>query len=309
MRSTFLLDQEAVTVFEQLKSDVKASVVSSIDAKVTFSVETNASDFAVGATLSQNNRPAAFFSRSLSKSEHHHSSIEKEAYAIVEALRKWRHFLMGRQFRLVNGSTVHHICVQQRPQKHIPAIHTSQGSMSSRGDKNVSLGPEQESSLFARRKITSSCQVCAEVKPRFHKHEGNIIKATHPFERINMDFKGPLSSAARNRNPEHLYVRFPSGRETLVSTRYLAPVEGRMEEILSTDGQYPASLEFRSPHSAEWSLAFLESRRSSTCVREEVQEGLPNDQPSVELRYHVEVPLEHSARVHQPPTNLKDYFT
>ena len=43
----------------------------------------------------------AFFSRTLSQSEKHHSAVEKEAYAIVEAIRKWKHFLTGRHFTLV----------------------------------------------------------------------------------------------------------------------------------------------------------------------------------------------------------------
>ncbi|KAJ8887173.1 hypothetical protein PR048_013388 [Dryococelus australis] len=53
-------------------------------------------------------------------------------------------------------------------------------------------------SLEDIRKITSSCRICDEVKPRFHKHQGNLMKATQPFEIINMDFKGPLPSATRN---------------------------------------------------------------------------------------------------------------
>ncbi|KAJ8881540.1 hypothetical protein PR048_018022 [Dryococelus australis] len=95
MQSAFPLNQEAVKVFEQLKSDVKEAVFYSIDDEATFTIETDASDFAVGATLSQNYRLVAFFSRSLSKSEHHYSPIEKEVYAIVEAISKWRHFLMA----------------------------------------------------------------------------------------------------------------------------------------------------------------------------------------------------------------------
>ena len=37
----------------------------------------------------------------LSKSEKHHSSVEKEASAIVEAVRKWSHFLSGRHFTII----------------------------------------------------------------------------------------------------------------------------------------------------------------------------------------------------------------
>ena len=42
--------------------------------------------------------------------------------------------------------------------------------------------------------------VGAELKPRFHKATpSNLIKATLPFERLNIDFKGPLPSVTDNR--------------------------------------------------------------------------------------------------------------
>lgn len=37
----------------------------------------------------------AFFSTTLNASEQKHFAIEKKAYAIVEALQKWRHYLSG----------------------------------------------------------------------------------------------------------------------------------------------------------------------------------------------------------------------
>jgi hypothetical protein len=41
------------------------------------------------------------FSRALSPAEIHYPAVEKEAAAIIEAIRKWRHFLTGRHFTLV----------------------------------------------------------------------------------------------------------------------------------------------------------------------------------------------------------------
>lgn len=49
------------------------------------------------------------------------------------------------------------------------------------------------------RRITRSCTFCAEINPRFLKTKGTLIKATAPFERISIDFKGPLPLDTGNR--------------------------------------------------------------------------------------------------------------
>ena len=55
----------------------------------------------MSATVNQNGRPVAFYSRSLNRNELRHSSVEKEATAIIEALRRWNHLLTGRLFELI----------------------------------------------------------------------------------------------------------------------------------------------------------------------------------------------------------------
>ena len=72
-----------------------------IDKNIPFFVETDASNFVLSATLNQNNRPVAFFPRTLHKPELNHSSVEKKAFAIVEAIRKWSILLTGRRFKLI----------------------------------------------------------------------------------------------------------------------------------------------------------------------------------------------------------------
>ena len=76
------------------------TVVVAIDDNIPFEVDTDASDVALVATLNQNGQPVAFFSRTLQDSELKHASVEKEAHAIIEAVRHWKHFLTGRHFVL-----------------------------------------------------------------------------------------------------------------------------------------------------------------------------------------------------------------
>jgi len=41
--------------------------------------------------------------------------------------------------------------------------------------------------------VCTTCRTCAELKPRFYAaQEAKLVKATQPFERLSIDFKGPL---------------------------------------------------------------------------------------------------------------------
>ena len=49
------------------------------------------------------------------------------------------------------------------------------------------------------KRTCSSCRVCTELKPQFYiPQKGTLIKTTQPFERIAIDFKGPLPTCTRN---------------------------------------------------------------------------------------------------------------
>ena len=50
------------------------------------------------------------------------------------------------------------------------------------------------------RQVVKSCPIYAERKPKFYTPTGsNLIKATQPFERLNVDFKSPLPSNSKKR--------------------------------------------------------------------------------------------------------------
>ena len=68
------------------------------------------------------------------------------------------------------------------------------------------------------KKTTSDCQVCSELKPQFHKVYGKLIHATQPFERLNIDFKGPLPLSIQNK-----YVLTIVNEYSRVSFAFLCP--------------------------------------------------------------------------------------
>ena len=92
----FPLQSDAVTAFESLRKELLSTCLKCIDENEPFTVECDASDFAIAAFLSQGERPVAFMSRTLSKCECNYPTVEKEAASIIEAVRKWGHYLYSR---------------------------------------------------------------------------------------------------------------------------------------------------------------------------------------------------------------------
>lgn len=48
--------------------------------------------------LSQEGNPIAFFSEKLNESKKKYSSYDLEMYSMVQALKKWRHYLLPKEF-------------------------------------------------------------------------------------------------------------------------------------------------------------------------------------------------------------------
>lgn len=89
----------AETSFGALKAAMTSAPVLRLpDFSKVFCIETDASDFGVGAVLLQDDHPLAYFSKKLGPRRKVSSTYHKELYAIVEAVQKWRQYLLGREF-------------------------------------------------------------------------------------------------------------------------------------------------------------------------------------------------------------------
>jgi hypothetical protein len=92
--------------FEKLKSIICSSFILAFpDFKKPFILRKDASDYGLGAVLSQTShdgheRPIAFASRSLSKCERNYHATEKACLVIIWDLKKFEHYLDGQEFKL-----------------------------------------------------------------------------------------------------------------------------------------------------------------------------------------------------------------
>jgi hypothetical protein len=87
--------------FQQLKQLLtSAPIIRIVDPNEYFNVCTDACKEGLGGFLSQNGYVVCYESRKLKEHERHYATHDLELAAIVHALNKWRHYLMGKMFEL-----------------------------------------------------------------------------------------------------------------------------------------------------------------------------------------------------------------
>ncbi|KAJ4783151.1 polyprotein [Rhynchospora pubera] len=98
-KNAFGWNQLAEEAFNNLKvAMTQAPVLAMPDFTKTFIIEVDACDKGIGAVLMQGRRPIAFISKSLGIKSLGLSTYEKEFLALLTAIQKWRHYLIGGVF-------------------------------------------------------------------------------------------------------------------------------------------------------------------------------------------------------------------
>jgi hypothetical protein len=84
--------------FDTLKENINTTPVLALpDLQQPFEIETDASGYAMGAVLMQQRKPICYHSETFSKVVINYPTYDKELYALVQSVKKWKHYLMGKE--------------------------------------------------------------------------------------------------------------------------------------------------------------------------------------------------------------------
>jgi ribonuclease HI len=102
---SFHWTEEVEKSFKLLKEKITGQPVMVLpNFNKTFQVRCDASGFAIGVVLSQDNRLAAYFNEKLNETKMKYSTYDKEFYAVIQALKKQRHYLVPKEFILYSDN-------------------------------------------------------------------------------------------------------------------------------------------------------------------------------------------------------------
>lgn len=94
-------DDDYISAFQLCKELLcNAPILAYPDFTKEFKLTTDASNVSVGSVLSQQNRPIAYYSRTLNSAEKNYSTIEKELLAILDSTKHFRPYLFGQNFTI-----------------------------------------------------------------------------------------------------------------------------------------------------------------------------------------------------------------
>lgn len=95
------LDPSYIHAFETMKTLMTTHpILKYPDFTKEFKLNTDASNFAIGAVLLQDNHPIAYASRTLNDHEIRYNTTEKELLAVVWAIKYFRPYIYGKEFEL-----------------------------------------------------------------------------------------------------------------------------------------------------------------------------------------------------------------
>ncbi|XP_058449045.1 uncharacterized protein LOC131429006 [Malaya genurostris] len=108
-KNSFRWTDATENAFEELRTAlISAPILGNPDFNLPFTIESDASDNAVGAALLQQQndqqKVIAYFSKKLSSTQRKYASVEKECLGVLLAIEHFRHYVEGTRFKVVTDA-------------------------------------------------------------------------------------------------------------------------------------------------------------------------------------------------------------
>jgi hypothetical protein len=83
--------------FDALKENISSTqVLALLDLRQPFEIQTDASNYAMGEILFQHGKPICFHYETFNGVVINYHTYDKELYALVQSVKKWKHYLLGK---------------------------------------------------------------------------------------------------------------------------------------------------------------------------------------------------------------------
>ena len=192
---------ECQRAFEALKAALCMAPVLSFPTETgLYTLDTDASDVGLGAVLSQeqdgNEKVIAYGSKTLSKEQRRYCTTRKELLAVVAFIKQFRHYLLGREFRVrTDHSSLRWLCNFKEPQgqlaRWLEAMQQYNFTIEHRDGKkhqnadSLSRMPEHSEGICSRLPC-GGCPYCekrAREWETFHRDIDDVVPLSHvPLE-------------------------------------------------------------------------------------------------------------------------------
>jgi len=236
--------------FETIKEAlITAPVLIAPDPDTPYTLKCDACDVGIGAVLSQGSgtteRVVAYHSRKLNGAETRYPTHEKELLSLVEALREWRHYLLGSKFELLtdNWANKH---IQTQPNldakcqarwmeviqeydfkiDHIPGVkNVVADALSRRPDYMI-----YSAYMPTRSEMEVSPTLLAEIRAagRNDVEYQKYFEATTTGSRKDMSITDDLLTFSKNGSMSRLFVPAGPLRTKLLHEAHDSPVAGHL---------------------------------------------------------------------------------
>jgi hypothetical protein len=98
VKNTFQWEGKKQKYFNILKEKISTTPILALpNLQQPFETETDSNGYAMGAVLMEYDNPICYHSKNFNQAVVNYPTYDKELYALVQSVNKWKHYLLGKE--------------------------------------------------------------------------------------------------------------------------------------------------------------------------------------------------------------------